>query len=263
MAQAEPNKFSPTDTWKRGEYGWFVLYISSLVIAMNLFGVIAGVVGAVLLIPNLYKVAKNRTYSQGKKLLFSAAYIIGCLALALAMSTVLVSVVESIWGPTNLPAVSSTTAIPIVDGFTNYQNQLMTINWLRYPEDWSLEESLDKLEFILESPDRHADIMGTLYAEDRSLTLSDLYSSIEQGMLEAGVEIADHRIENVNGKDWILYDYKLQIRNRVYEYRAAVYIVPLNDNRQFFKLQLESDEGYFAFDTPVFAQILSSIVFAD
>jgi hypothetical protein len=216
----------------------------------------------------LYKAIKNADYPIGKKIAIATGYVIGGLATAFVISVSLTYGIRQIWGPpissvANLPAVSSTVEIPVVSGYKNYQNQTMTINWLRYPQNWVLDEDADRLGFTFFAPDNHVAIGGVLYAETSSIELPALFSEISQGAQHDGIVIIDEQIEDINGHHWLEYDYKTQVSGQTHDNRAAIYVLPLNDNRQFIKLQLlETKETYFATDIATLDTMLSSINFA-
>jgi len=255
-----------TGAFQRKEYGWFILYIALIVWGGQWLG-LGGIIGGCLISFGLYEIIKRKNYSPTKKIVLA----VGCVAIgveiALGIAYGLIFTIKGIWPsafqPANLPAVSSTSEIPATSGYKNYQNQLMTINWLRYPQDWSLDEASDKLSFTINAPDNHADIGGTLYAETSSMELSPLLTGIQHAAQSNGITIDSNQIKTINGNKWLEYNYLTHTKTKSYGNVVAIYIIPLNDNRQFVKLQLESDGGYSATDSAMFDAMLSSVNFAN
>jgi hypothetical protein len=64
--------------YKRKEYGWFVAYISVVVLATRLGGAL-GAAMSILVMTVLYKIIKNTSYSTTKKILLSIGSIVGGL----------------------------------------------------------------------------------------------------------------------------------------------------------------------------------------
>jgi hypothetical protein len=153
------------------------------------------------------------------------------------------------------PTVSS------ASGYKSYQNQTMYIASLLHPSDWTATTEADQLGFTLEAPDHHVDVTGILYAGDTSTDLQTIFTEVQQGTQQNNIQITNHEIRNINNADWLIYDYETHAANQTYDNRAAIMVFAQNDRRQFTKLQLESNAGYFDTDAVTFDKILSSIKF--
>jgi hypothetical protein len=102
----EPAKDSaPADisgAYKRKEYGWFIFYITVVVISARLAGIIGSIV-SILVATALYKTVKNPAYSTTKKTVLSSAYVIGGIILTLVAATLLTYALARIWPQAVIP----------------------------------------------------------------------------------------------------------------------------------------------------------------
>lgn len=239
---------------------WMILDAALLIFGGKLAG-IGGAIGGAFIAFGLNKVITNPNYPKSKKILYSILYTIGGVAMALIIATglafALVYYFPTIGQKSN---IESTYQVP--SNFSTYKNTNMEISSLAYPTGWKVtEENKDEYAVSFESPNGTTAVTVNLLLSDEGQTLDyKTYTTklTELAKAEPSItfEKTGEEIKSINGKDWLIYNSIVGIKNTVYQNRTAILVTGKYDNRQYFQFLMESDKDNFVEDSKILDKMI-------
>lgn len=247
--------------------GWMLLYLALLIVGQRLAG-IGGAMGGAFIAFGLNKVLRNPDYSKGKKVFYSILYSIGGIVMALVIGIALTLALRYYFPTIGQKSnIESTYQVP--SNFTAYKNQNMEISSLAYPTGWTVTEGKkEEYQVNFQAPDRTANITVNLTALDAGQTLDyKTYTAglVEQAKAEPSInfEKTDEEIKNINGKDWLIYNSIVTIKNtgNIYYNRTAMLITGNGGGRQYFQFLMESDKDHSVGDFAILDKTIESFRF--